>query len=78
MDIVVIKADGDWMIDFLSTAMLNSGVYDLDELDEMTDELDLKQFNSELEIIAKYLKQIDKDMIEDAMDNWDDIMDFAF
>ena len=44
----------------------------------MTDELDLKQFNSELEIIAKYLKQIDKDMIEDAMDNWDDIMDFAF
>lgn len=78
MDIVVIKADGDWMIDFLSTAMLNSGVYDLDELDELTDELDLKQFNSELEIIAKYLKQIDKDMIEDAMDNWDDIMDFAF
>ncbi len=78
MDIVVIKADGDWMIDFLSTAMLNSGIYDLDELDEMTDELDLKQFNSELEIIAKYLKQIDKDMIEDAMDNWDDIMDFAF
>lgn len=78
MDIVVIKADGDWMIDFLSTAMLNSGAYDLDELDEMTDELDLKQFNSELEIIAKYLKQIDKDMIEDAMDNWDDIMDFAF
>ena len=41
MDIVVIKADGDWMIDFLSTAMLNSGVYDLDELDEMTDELDI-------------------------------------
>lgn len=78
MDIVVIKADGDWMIDYLSTAMLNSGAYDLDELDEMTDELDLKQLNSELKVFAKYLKQIDKDMIEDAMDNWDDIMDFAF
>lgn len=78
IDIVVIKADGDWMIDYLSTFMLNSGIYDLDELDEMIDELDLKQFNSELKIIAKYLKQLDKDMVEDAMDNWDDIMDFAF
>lgn len=78
MDIVVIKANGDWMIDYLSTAMLNLDEYDLDELDKMTDELDLKQLNSELKIFAKYLKQIDKDMLEDTIDNWDDIMDFAF
>lgn len=78
MDIVVIKANGDWMIDYLSTAMVNSGAYDLDELDEMTAELDLKQLNSELKIMARYLKQIDKDMVEDVMDNWDDIMDFVY
>jgi len=77
MDIVVIKADGDWMIDYLSTIMLNLGEYDLDELDELTDELDLKELNSRLKIMAKYLKQADKDMVEDAMENWDDIMDFA-
>lgn len=71
MDIVVIKANGDWMIDYLSTVMINSTQNDLDEIEEMVDGLELKELNSQLKILAKYMKQLDEDMIEDALDNWD-------
>ena len=71
MEIVVIKANGDWMIDYLSTAMINSTQHDLDEIEDMVDDLELKELNSQLKFLAKYMKQLDEDMIEDAFDNWD-------
>lgn len=75
MEIVVIKVNGDWMIDYLSTVMINSTKYDLDEIDEMVDDWDLKEANSELKLMAKYIKQADEDMIEEALENWEDLID---
>lgn len=78
MDIVVIKADGDWMIDYLSTAMLNSGAYDLDEVDELFDEDEIKKLNSKLKVMAKYMDQMDEDMIEEILDNWENLFNYIF
>lgn len=38
VDIVVIKVDGDWTIDYLSTYLINDSDYDLDEVDEAVDQ----------------------------------------
>ena len=42
VDIVVIKVDGDWTIDYLSTYLINDSDYDLDEVDEAVDQMELK------------------------------------
>ncbi len=78
MDIVVIKVNGEWMIDYISSIIINSENCDLDEIDEAVDESELKQLNSELKMLAKYMDSMDEDMIEEAFDNWENLINRIF
>lgn len=78
MDIVVIKVNSEWMIDYISSIIINSENCDLDEIDEVVDESELKQLNSELKMLAKYMDSMDEDMIEEAFDNWENLINRIF
>ncbi len=78
MDIVVIKVNGEWMIDYISSIMINSENCDLDEVDELFDEDEIKKLNSKLKVMAKYMDQMDEDMIEEILDNWENLFNYIF
>ena len=48
------------------------------EIDEAVDESELKQLNSELKMLAKYMDSMDEDMIEEAFDNWENLINRIF
>lgn len=71
VDIVVIKVDGDWTIDYLSTYLINDSDYDLDEVDEAVDQMELKTINAQMKLAAKAMKEADEDLIEYFADSFD-------
>ena len=60
------------------TALIIIENCDLDEIDEAVDESELKQLNSELKMLAKYMDSMDEDMIEEAFDNWENLINRIF
>ncbi|MBE5922722.1 MAG: zinc ribbon domain-containing protein [Lachnospiraceae bacterium] len=75
IDVVVVKANGDWMIDYVSTVALANDV-DLDELGEFVeDEIDFDDLNDALSEVAGYMEDMDMDILGMALNMVEDLDD---
>lgn len=74
IDVVIIKVEGEWMIDYLTTAMINDSDYDIDEVDDCIDDMDIDDLNDELKSLDEELEYVEEyldadDIIEYLLEN---------
>lgn len=72
--VVIIKANGEWMLDILSTAAINSDK-DYDDLPDLIEDLELDDASDELEDAADMMEDLDEDIIETAIDALEEVVD---
>ncbi len=74
IDIVVIKANGDWMLDILSTTAINSDM-DIDEVTDLVKELEVDEMSDQLKDVAEGLEEMDEDVMELLIEKFEDVID---